>query len=114
VRIAYLTIDEVNQNEAQRVADRYGVGLYPLSPRDPPPNGQFEAVLYDLDYLPPQQLQAILGVLLSKVSDCPVALHSYNLDEEQATALRNNGIGVFRHLEPAMLRLLAGRQMGTT
>jgi hypothetical protein len=51
--IAYLTTDEVNLDLADRLATECGAILYPLSFRDGPPNGAFEAVLCDWDSLPP-------------------------------------------------------------
>jgi hypothetical protein len=96
--IAYLTTDEVNQTLALQMAERCGVQLFTLEPREGPPNGEFDAVLYDLDYLP--QREAILNGLLSDSSTCKAAVHSYNLTEAQVKDLRANGVTVYRRLEP--------------
>jgi len=49
MKIAYLSTDEVNQNLAENLAARCGASQDCLSPHDPPPNGQYDAVVYDLD-----------------------------------------------------------------
>jgi hypothetical protein len=51
--IGYRTIDEVNEDTARQLAQACGVRLYPLWPREAPPDGGFDAVLYDRDCLPP-------------------------------------------------------------
>jgi hypothetical protein len=109
VRIAYVTTDEVNQDLALRLADDFGAELCPLSPKDPPPNGEFDAMVYDLDYLPPEGRRAILAGLLAGPRSCAVAVHSHNLREDQADALRAGGIAVSSRLEPEMFRLLRPR-----
>src|SRR5262249_28461141 len=76
MRVAYLTLDEVHQDLAMRLAENAGMIRYPLSPRDPPPDGQFDAVLYDWDYLLPEQKQAIFSQLCSGRSSFPVVLPS--------------------------------------
>jgi hypothetical protein len=96
--IAYLTTDEVNQTLALQIAERCGVQLFPLEPREAPPNGEFDAVLYDLDYLP--QREAILNRLRSESFACKAAVHSYNLTEAEVKDLRANGVKVYRRLQP--------------
>ena len=44
MRIAYLTTDEVNKHLALRLAAQWEVSVCPLEPRDPPPDGKFDAV----------------------------------------------------------------------
>ena len=109
--IAYLTTDEVNLDLADRLATECGATLYPLSFQGGPPNGAFEAVLYDWDYLSPWR-QQLLAELLSRPAPCPVALHGYTLEEEHGEALRRHGVAVFRRLEPDVflnLRRAAGQ-----
>ena len=100
--IAYLTTDEVNLDLADRLATGCGAILHPLSFQDGPPNGAFEAVLYDWDYLSPPWRQQLLAELLSRPAPCPVALHGYTLEEEHGEALRRHGVAVFRRLEPGV------------
>jgi hypothetical protein len=117
VLIAYLTTDEVNLDLAERLATECGAILYPLSFQDGPPNGAFEAVLYDWDYLPSQWRQQLLADLLSRPAPCPVALHGYTLEEEHGEALRRHGADVFRRLEPGVflnLRRAAGQARDTS
>jgi hypothetical protein len=106
VRIAYLTTDEVNESTACRMAAACGVTLHPLLPRDAPPNGQFDAVLYDLDSLPPGGRQEVVSELVSNLPSCPVAVHSYNLEDDVVHALHEKHVIVFRRLGHDLLSLL--------
>ena len=60
MRIAYLTTDEVNQELALRLAAGQEAQLEVIWPRDEPPDGRFDAVIYDLDCLPPPLRQQLL------------------------------------------------------
>jgi hypothetical protein len=105
---AYLTLDEVNQDLAQRLAAAAGVRLEVLSLRDAAPAGQFEAVLYDLDFLPPDCREALLADLRAQRWIEPVAVHSYQLSPRQIVALRRSGVIVARRLGRKVFdRLLA-------
>jgi hypothetical protein len=106
VRIAYLTTDVVNQDWATRLADCAGTTLENLWPKEAAPDGRFEAVLYDWDSLPPDHQQEILAVLLSCPPPRPVALHSYNLGEPEAKAIRQRGVAIFRRLELRIFMVL--------
>ena len=110
MRIAYLTIDEVNQYLALRMADECRAALQVRFPLDPAPDGEFEAVLCDLDYWPGESGKAVLESLLANPHRRRVAVHSYHLTKEQARGLRDRGVGVFRTLELEVLRWLFGRQ----
>ena len=88
MRIAYLTLDEVNENLATLMAEECGATLFPLTPRDPKPDGEFDAVLFDLDSLPPRHQKELLSDLLSSSPLHRVGVHSYQLEEEAAAALR--------------------------
>src|SRR4051812_1417427 len=96
--IAYQTLDEVNVDSAVRLADARGVTVIERWPRDPLPDGQFDAALYDLDFWP----VGIIEELLEGERHCPVAVHSYNLRSDQIKALDHKGIGVFRNQEEAL------------
>src|SRR5262245_40461602 len=97
--IAYLTTDEVNQELALEMAQQCGITLCPVWPRDSQPDGQFDGVLYDWDYLPVQHQQQLLAELLSGLAPQPAALHSFNLPEDLAKALRERHVAVHRRLE---------------
>src|SRR5262249_45660612 len=97
MRIAYLTTDEVNENQALELARRHGINLCPLTPKDGPPDGSFAAVLCDWDSWPARE--ATLDALLAGPATRPVALHGYNVGPDQAKALRRRGVAVHRHLK---------------
>jgi hypothetical protein len=104
--IAYLTVDEVNEDLALRLAEECGVTVYPLTAADPPPNGQFAAVLYDLDSLPSERREAVLAELRSGAPGCPVGVHSYDIDDGEAERLGHKGIAVGRRLESGLFTAL--------
>jgi hypothetical protein len=106
MRIAYLTVDEVNEDLALRLAEEYGMTVCPQTLRDPFPDGQFDAVLYDWDSFPRSDQQEILARLLEGSLSCPVAVHGYNASEPQVEALRKKAIIVFRTLKPEVFQLL--------
>jgi hypothetical protein len=106
MRVAYLTTDAVNQDWAVHRAAEDGVTVHPLALDDPPPDGQFDAVVYDWDYLPPQRrAQFLLGLLAGPLS-CPAAVHSYNLEEDHIKALRRHGVAVSSWLESDLFQKL--------
>jgi hypothetical protein len=96
--IGYLTLDEVNLALANELAEECGAVLLAISPMDAP-NGLIDATVYDLDHLPPEWRKQILGELLANTALTPLAVHSFNLDEEETEALRNRGVVVLRRLE---------------
>jgi hypothetical protein len=106
MRIAYLSTDEVNLDLARRWAKTCRCEVIALSPRDPLPDGGCEAAIYDLDFLPPTLRQQVLTNLFRGPQHCPVAVHSYNLDDQQVRDLRARGVFVRRRLERAILELL--------
>jgi len=99
--IAYVSIDEVNQDIAYQLAN--GKTLEVLSPGDPNGNEQWEAEIYDLDYLPDNYREEVLYDLCSWPPDVVVAVHGYNLDEKQRKALRRNGVLVARQLSQELV-----------
>jgi hypothetical protein len=104
--VAYLTTDEVNQDLAIRLASDCGITLWPLSTRDAPPNGAFNAVVYDWDYWPPEKRRELLAMWLAvPVLGC-VAVHSYHLEEQEIEALARKGILVFHRLGPKVFHVL--------
>jgi hypothetical protein len=106
MRIAYLTTDVVNRNLALELAQWRGITLYPQEPREAAPCGSFDAVLYDWDFWPAERKEDVLTELLSGPVAPPVALHRYQVDPEQAEALRRHGVLVWRILETCLFASL--------
>jgi hypothetical protein len=106
MHIAYLTTDEVNRYLAEAMAAACGLTLCPLAPKDPPPGGEFDAVLYDWDYLPARQQREVTAELLAGRRPHAVAVHGYNLEDARAEALRRHAVAVYRGLHPRVFRLL--------
>jgi hypothetical protein len=106
MQIAYLTLDEVNWHLAAQFALACGAELEQVLPKDPEPDGRFDAVLYDWDSLPPRQREQFLSRLLAGPLLCPVAVHSYNLDEDRVATLRRHGVAVHARLETEVFQCL--------
>jgi hypothetical protein len=102
--LAYLTTDEVNEEIALRMAAMYDANLVPLDPRDK--DTEYDAVLYDFDFLPAESRRKVLSDLLSAASKRPAALHSFNLDDRLRHDLQCKGVDVFSKLGPECLRKL--------
>jgi hypothetical protein len=114
MRIAYLTTDEANQDLALELAQRHDIMLCIVEPRDSAPVAGFDGVLCDWDYWPAEAKVPLLQGWLGQASVPPLGLHSYQMDGEQAEALRRRGIAVHRVLEPGVFTalrqaILAGR-----
>jgi len=99
MRYAYLTLDEVNQDWAERLAAQDGGELDVVSPRDIAAPGPFDALLVDLDSLPPGYRKAVLDDLLTGKQEGQTAVHSYHLRIRDARVLRRRGVIVARRLE---------------
>ena len=112
MRIAYMTNDEVNQNLAAEMAAECGAAICVPLPTDPSPDGQFHAVLYDLDDLQKYRRGEIIALILSSPSTRPRAVHGYDITDEQAKALRRHGVAVCQRLRSGLIRSLC--QGGTT
>lgn len=106
MRVAYVTTDEVNEELAARMAEHSGATLDSFAPKDSPPNGEYAAVLYDLDYLPRDPGRDFLKELLSRPLGRPVAVHGYRISNRLAADLRRNGCAVYSRLEPQVFRHL--------
>lgn len=105
--IAYLTTDEVNEQLALHMAEEIGQTLCSLAPGDAPPDEDFDAAVYDWDYLPVRQQQAIRAQLLAGQGVRPAAIHGYNLDDNFVEALRRHDVAVYRVLQPELFHRLA-------
>ena len=106
MRIAYLSTDEVNVHQAEAMAAASGLTLCPLAPKDPPPDEQFDALIYDWDSWPARQQPEVIAELLAGGLPRAVAVHGYNLEDGQAEALRRHTVAVYRRLEPRVFHFL--------
>jgi hypothetical protein len=107
MRIAYLTTDEVNLELASRLAADQQAQLEVIWPRDEPPDGRFDAVLYDLDCLPPPLRRQLLTNLAAGRAPRTAAVHSYALEGEPIKALLGQGVIVRRRLRATLFRRLS-------
>jgi hypothetical protein len=108
MRFAYLTFDEVNENLAQKFAKTHGVDLDPHFRSDTIAGPEYDAVLCDLDSLPPDEREANLTAVLTYSLSRAVAVHSYNLEAHQRRLLRRRNVIVARRLRAKVFgRLVA-------
>jgi hypothetical protein len=110
--LAYLTTDEVNWDAITRLAEAHGVVVFAMSFQDPPPDGRFDAVLYDWDFIPPEQRQDIIKNRFVASSALPIAVHSYGICEEEEKLLQEKGVATFRRLGTKLLRFLKSNGRG--
>jgi hypothetical protein len=113
MKIAYLTLDEVHEDLLRKLAETRGAEFCALPVLNPLPAGGFDAVIYDLDYLPPEQRQAVLAELLSGHVSHRAAVHGYNLRKSQVQGLRRRGVIVSRTPERALSRVLRDSAVAT-
>jgi hypothetical protein len=106
MRVAYLTTDEVNRDLALAMAEKCGLTLCPLEPRDGLPTKDYDAILYDWDSWPVEQRQEALAAMLAGPLPHAVALHGYGLPDNQAETLRRHTVAVYRRLQPRAFRFL--------
>jgi hypothetical protein len=106
MRIAYCSTDELNRDLAEKMAAACGLTLCPLDPKDASPNEAFEAVLVDGDFWPIEKYREVLAELLAGQGVGVVAVHGYNLADDQVEALREQSVGIHRRLRPRLFRLL--------
>jgi hypothetical protein len=98
MQFAYLTFDEVNEHLAQEFAKTHGVHLDWHFRPDTITGREYDAVLCDLDSLPPDEREANLSALLTYSYSRAVAVHSYNLEAQQRRLLRRRNVIVARRL----------------
>lgn len=104
MRIAYVSVDEVNQSLAARMAASLGSILSGFDPEDGCPLAGFDAVLYDLDRVAPERRAALLREVRSQREPFPKAVHGYSLTEEEARELGLRGVAVAQRLNLRFLR----------
>ncbi len=112
MRIAYVATDEVDQDLVAQVAAEYGAVVIARLPNDPPPDGLFDAVLYNLDDVPRDERSALLDGFCRNKPAHPTAVHGYDITDEQARTLNRHGVAVSRRLHRDFLHCLftAARQ----
>jgi hypothetical protein len=96
MNIAYVSLDEVNEDRARRMTRRKGLWLEAFWPTETIERQRFPVVIYDLDYLPMEHRQRVLEGLMAREESGVVAVHGYDLTRGQASTLRENGIVVSR------------------
>jgi hypothetical protein len=106
MRIAYMSTDEVNQALATKMAAECGAVVCGVVPKEPPPDGQFDGVLYNLDDVSRDQRSALIEGLCLGTPEHPTAVHGYDITDEQARTLRRNGVVAARRLQLVLLRSL--------
>jgi hypothetical protein len=106
MRVAYLTLDEVNQHLALTLADEHDVSLEVEVRPEAIRERKYDAVIYDQDSFSPDERQANLTTVLA----CPVyrlvAVHSYNFSADQLHDLRRCGAIVARRLRAGVFTRL--------
>jgi len=107
MRIAHITTDEVNQALAVQAARPFGAIVTPLGPEEMSTDVRFDAVLFDLDRVPPERRQTLVDEIRSETTALPMAVYGYCLSEEQAGKLRFRGVAVAQRLHAALIRTLA-------
>jgi hypothetical protein len=113
MQIAYLTTDELNQELAKQAATACGVDLVVAPLRVDQTPGPSAVTLYDLDHLEAEHRRAVLTALLSGCSSTPTAVHSYDLQDDVAAALRACGVVICRQIGPEVIQQLC-RGVGST
>jgi hypothetical protein len=104
--IAYFTTDEVNEWVAERLATECGMTLCSMFLKGRPVEEEFDALLFDWDFLPTAWREEAFTMLMTRPLDCPVAVHSYQLPENQVEALRAKGVQVRERLHRTLFHEL--------
>jgi hypothetical protein len=105
-QVAFLSLDPVHEEHAREVAATAGVDLQVLFPREPAQVAECSAVVCDLDSWLGDGQDRWLAELRTSRPTCRVAVVSYRLNERRATALRRQGIAIFRGLSPEVFATL--------
>lgn len=92
MRIAYLTVDDVNPALARRWAKRLGARV--VRPRPTRPTPRADALVIDFDHLPVELCRKWVNGVLLRTERRPVLVHGYNIPQPVADALRLRGATV--------------------
>src|SRR5262249_33549031 len=97
MRVAYFTMDEVNQYLVRQWAKGAGVGVgCPAGGRLGGTCPESDAVILDLDSLPTELRAHWLHRVLAGAAGGPVLAHGHNIMDSEAAALRQRGVRVCR------------------
>ena len=108
--IAYISLDEVNQDLVTRTVDEHFETMATFASRAEMASWPCDAVIYDLDCLPRNDRERVLDELMGDPVRRLAAVHSYNLEPAEKRRLRRNGVIVRRRLHAGWLsRLILGR-----
>ena len=105
-----LSHDEVNQDLAPDLVADCRLNVQTRFLKEGLPDGDCLALVVDLDSVAPerQALQGLVKELSGRLHPYPIAVFSYNLEDDQLMDLRAAGIQVFQHgLEPALFEAIA-------
>jgi hypothetical protein len=105
MRIAYWTVDEVNLSLAREFAEVNGAMIEQVLWKNSSTQ-DVDAILYDLDFLPPDLCGEALPGLMASPPPRPAAVHGYNLEDGQIEILERHGIAVHRSLDSQVLGCL--------
>jgi hypothetical protein len=111
VSIAYMSLDEVNQDLALEIADGCGERLATLASSAEVLPGECDAIVYDLDHLCASDRRLILEQLMLGPTERLAAVHSYHLPPRAVRSLRRNGVIVERRLQGDWLARLIDNTM---
>ncbi len=112
MRIAYVATDEVDHDLVAQVAAEYGAVVIARLPNDPPQDGLFDAVLYNLDDVPGDARYALLEGLRRDKPAHPRAVHGHDITDEQAWTLNRHGVTVERRLHRDFLHSVCSPRLG--
>jgi hypothetical protein len=107
MRVAYISTNELNHDLAVQLGDECGITVFPTRSVDARHHGAFDALLYDWDSLSPLRHEETFVAALA-ATECPVAVHGYGLDREEAETLHQDGIAVFGRLDARIFTRLRG------
>jgi hypothetical protein len=99
-QVAFLSLDPVHEEYAREMAAKAGLDLEVWFPKEPAHLGDYAAVVCDLDFWPADGQDRWLSELRTSRPTSRLAVFSYRMNERRATALRRQGIEVFRRLSP--------------
>jgi hypothetical protein len=104
MKIAYRSGDEVNRNTLESLTMAHGDEFRALEPWATPQRGQFDLLIYDFDYMPGPECDAVVQALLAARPPCKVVVHGYNVDDLRTRELEASGVIVLKQLVPNSIR----------
>jgi hypothetical protein len=111
-KLSVRTTDPYHAGLAEELAGRHGLAVDITFPREPLPGPrEADGLVYDIDYLclDARQRRELLKALAEKPTPMPTAVVGYGLEEDEAEALRRNGVVVASRLDDALFAELAAK-----